>query len=135
MNKKIVKEILSYAIVIVLALLVKQFVFTLIIVNGDSMYPTLEDNDIMILDKFSYYFSDIERFDIIVIDYNDNYIIKGSIGAGRATKSPWIAILDKQITSSTRNGVYIVFVFCLFIVPPTLIFTFVYTYSIQCYPH
>lgn len=42
---------------------------------------------------------------------NDNYIIKGSIGAGRATKSPWIAILDKQITTSTRDGVYIVFVF------------------------
>lgn len=80
MNKKIVKEILSYAIVIVLALLVKQFVFTLIIVNGDSMYPTLEDNDIMILDKFSYYFSDIERFDIVVVKDKEGYLIKRVIG-------------------------------------------------------
>ena len=39
------------------------------------------------------------------------YKIKGSVGAGRATKTPWIAILDKDITVTTREGVYIVFLF------------------------
>ena len=38
-----------------------------------------------------------------------HYIIKGSVGVGRATKTPWIAIMDKDITHSTREGVYLVF--------------------------
>ena len=45
MNKKVIKEILSYVVVIVVALLIKEFVFTLIIVNGDSMNPTLKTNE------------------------------------------------------------------------------------------
>lgn len=39
------------------------------------------------------------------------YHVNGSVGKGRATKTPWIAILDKEITTSTREGVYIVFLF------------------------
>ena len=42
---------------------------------------------------------------------NKNYIVNGSVGKGLATRTPWIAILDKDITSSTRQGVYIVFLF------------------------
>ena len=38
------------------------------------------------------------------------YLVNGSVGKGRATKAPWIAILDREITTSTREGVYIVFV-------------------------
>ncbi len=39
------------------------------------------------------------------------FIVNGSIGKGLATKTPWVAILDKDITTSTREGVYIVFLF------------------------
>ena len=42
---------------------------------------------------------------------DNNYLVNGSVGKGRATKTPWIAILDKEITTSTREGVYIVFLF------------------------
>ena len=42
---------------------------------------------------------------------DNKYLVNGSVGKGRATKSPWIAILDKEITTSTREGVYIVFLF------------------------
>ena len=42
---------------------------------------------------------------------NNDYIVNGSVGKGLATRSPWIAILDKNITTSTREGVYIVFLF------------------------
>ena len=38
-------------------------------------------------------------------------MIKGSVGVGRATKTPWIAIMDKDITDSTRRGIYIAFLF------------------------
>lgn len=37
------------------------------------------------------------------------FIVNGSIGKGLATRTPWIAILDRDITTSTREGVYIVF--------------------------
>jgi hypothetical protein len=48
-----------------------------------------------------------------LVNYLDNeiFIVNGSVGKGRATKTPWIAILDKEITTSTREGVYIVFLF------------------------
>ena len=42
---------------------------------------------------------------------DSTYVIKGSVGAGRATKTPWIAIMDKTITTTTRDGVYVVFLF------------------------
>lgn len=53
------------------------------------------------------------RIPQLLNDYlsNSAYKIKGSVGAGRATKTPWIAILDKDITVTTREGVYIVFLF------------------------
>lgn len=40
-----------------------------------------------------------------------SYFIKGSVGAGLLTRTPWIAIMDKEITTSTQRGVYIVFLF------------------------
>jgi len=49
--------------------------------------------------------------ELIAIINNQQLIVKGSVGAGRATRTPWIAILDKDITTSTREGVYIVFLF------------------------
>lgn len=41
----------------------------------------------------------------------ENYKIKGSVGAGLLTKTPWIAVLDSEITHTTTEGVYIVFLF------------------------
>lgn len=79
MNQK-VKEILGYVIIIVVVLLIKQFIVTPIRVNGDSMKSTLLDKDIMILDKISYRFSQIQRFDIVVIKKDSEYLIKRVVG-------------------------------------------------------
>ena len=79
MNEK-VKDILGYIIVIIIVLLIKQFIVTPIRVNGASMNDTLYDKDIMILDKISYNFKDINRFDIVVIKKNGEYLIKRVIG-------------------------------------------------------
>lgn len=40
---------------------------------------------------------------------NTRYKAKGSVGAGRWTDVPWIAIFDKRITTSAQKGVYIVY--------------------------
>lgn len=42
---------------------------------------------------------------------DSTYKVKGSVGVGSATKTPWIAILNRNITDTTREGVYIVFLF------------------------
>jgi signal peptidase I len=80
--KKFLKENYIYLIIIVLVVLIKIFVVTPVRVNGSSMLPTLEDGDIMILNKLSYKFGDIKRFDIVVIrdDDDDEDIIKRVIG-------------------------------------------------------
>ena len=79
MNDK-VKELIGYVIVIIVVLLVKQFIITPIRVNQNSMNNTLFDKDIMILNKISYRFVDIKRFEIVVIKKNNEYLIKRVIG-------------------------------------------------------
>lgn len=44
------------------------------------MYPTLDDKDIMILNKIGYEVNGLERFDIVVVKYYDKYLIKRVIG-------------------------------------------------------
>ena len=48
------------------AAFIRFFLFTPIVVDGDSMLPTLEDGDRMIVNKFKYTIGEPERFDIIV---------------------------------------------------------------------
>ena len=79
MDEKI-KELLGYVIVIIIVLLVKQFIITPIRVNQSSMNNTLFDKDIMILDKISYRFKDINRFDIVVIKKDKEFLIKRVVG-------------------------------------------------------
>ncbi len=74
------KEILSYIIIIIVVLLIKHYIITPIKVNGNSMNNTLKDKDIMILDKISYRFQEIERFDIVVVKKGNDYLIKRVIG-------------------------------------------------------
>lgn len=50
-----------------------------------------------------------EKLNLYLGKLSSQYTIKGSVGVGRATKTPWIAIMDNDITKSTREGVYIVF--------------------------
>ncbi len=77
---KYVKEIIPYIVIIIVVLLIKKFVIAPIKVIGPSMKDTLLDGDIMLLDKISYRFSDIERYDIVVIKHEDELIIKRVIG-------------------------------------------------------
>lgn len=74
------KEILSYIIIIIIVLLIKHYIITPIKVNGNSMNNTLKDKDIMILDKISYRFQEIKRFDIVVVKKGNDYLIKRVIG-------------------------------------------------------
>ena len=88
MNKNI-KNVLSYVIVIVIALLIKNYIFTPVKVNGSSMEPTLKDGDIMILNEIGYRLNGVNRFDIVVVKKNgeSDRIIKRVIGLPGETVS------------------------------------------------
>ena len=79
-KKNYIKEFLPYFMIILVVVLIKTFVVSPIRVNGASMNPTLNDKDIMLLDEISYRFSDIERFDIVVVKEEDEYLVKRVIG-------------------------------------------------------
>ncbi|ATP39332.1 signal peptidase I [Solibacillus sp. R5-41] len=49
-----------------IAAFIRYFLFTPIVVDGDSMMPTLENGDRMIVNKFSYKIGEPERFNIVV---------------------------------------------------------------------
>ena len=59
-------------------------------------------------DVRKYITSDIPEVLRLFVDW-ENYKIKGSVGAGLLTKTPWIAVLDREIPHITIVGVYIVF--------------------------
>lgn len=42
---------------------------------------------------------------------SSKYLVTGSYGVGNPTETPWIAIFDKDITTSAQHGFYIVFLF------------------------
>ena len=68
-TKKIAREVIGYLIAIisavVLAILIRTFIFEPFIVPTPSMEPTLMVGDKVIINKLSYDFTDIERGDII----------------------------------------------------------------------
>lgn len=83
MKEKIInyaKELLPLLGVVIAVLLIKWVIVTPVQVKGNSMSPTLEGNDIMILNKISFKIHGIKRFDIVVIDNNGSLLIKRVIG-------------------------------------------------------
>lgn len=53
-------------IALILAMLLRFFLLTPIVVDGLSMMPTLHDSDKMLVNKLSYKIGEPERFDIVV---------------------------------------------------------------------
>ena len=48
---KAVKDLIPYVIILIIVILIRTFFVTPIMVSGPSMNPTLEDSDVMILNK------------------------------------------------------------------------------------
>ena len=77
---KVIKNVLSYGLIIVIALLIKLFIFSPIKINGTSMSPTLKDGEIMILNEIGYHLHGLNRFDIAVAKVDGERLIKRVIG-------------------------------------------------------
>jgi signal peptidase I len=74
---KIVKEIIPYIVIIIVVVLIRTFIATPVLVNGSSMYPTLKNNELLILKKYD---RSYDRYNIVVLDYKNEKLIKRVIG-------------------------------------------------------
>src|SRR5690554_7455551 len=83
----------SILLAIVIAVLIKTFIFNTTYVLGNSMYPTLHEKDRLFANKLPLYFSGPERGDVIVLEAPDapgKDYIKRVIGLGGDT----VAIIE-----------------------------------------
>lgn len=103
---KFVKELIPYIIIVVVVILIRSFIVTPVRVTGNSMEKTLQDGDIMILNKLASF----DREDIVVISKGyagDDVIIKRVIGMpGEKIKceDSIIYIDDKEYKDSHAYG-------------------------------
>ncbi|MGE1060798.1 signal peptidase I [Bacillus sp. GMa5/1] len=77
-SKKRIQEnwILPLIVMAILIILLRYFIFTPVVVEGNSMMSTLQDGDRMVANKIGYKLNGLERFDISVFKHKDgmNYI-------------------------------------------------------------
>lgn len=71
------RELLSYIILIIFVIIIRTFFVTPVRVDGPSMNPTLENGQILILNKTTKKYN---RMDIVVFKYKKDKLIKRVIG-------------------------------------------------------
>jgi len=81
---------------IIVSLLIINFVFESVSVDGNSMYPTLESNDRLIIEKVTYYFRKPKYNDIIVFK-NPQNISERFIKRVIAVENQNIRIADNKL--------------------------------------
>ena len=79
-TKELIKKIYPYIIVVIVVVLIRSFIVTPAVVDGQSMEDTLYNNNVVILNKLDYKLNDIKRFDVVVLKYNGEKLIKRVIG-------------------------------------------------------
>lgn len=77
MEQKWIKETMPYIVIIVVVVLIRSFIVTPIRVDGSSMYSTLSNDEILLLEKYD---KNYERFDIVVFKNGKEKLIKRIIG-------------------------------------------------------
>ena len=82
-TKSLIGLFLYFFLIFVCVYLFSHYVTGGSIVDGPSMNDTLQDGDRLVLNKFTYRVTDLDRFDIIVFKYaydTDTYYVKRIIG-------------------------------------------------------
>ena len=69
--KEIREWIISLAAALLIVMLLRSFLFTLIRVDGESMQPTLLNNERLFVSVYDVRFGEVERGDIVICHYPD----------------------------------------------------------------
>lgn len=76
----------SIAIAVIIAFIVKMFLFDFVVVQGSSMFPTLKNGERLIISKIQYEIGSPEYGDIVVLHHNARVeFVKRIIGKGGDT--------------------------------------------------
>ncbi|KEK22549.1 signal peptidase I [Bacillus gaemokensis] len=117
MKKSRKQEIISWVktigITLGIAFIVRGILFTPSLVQGESMMPTLENNERVLVNKIGYNIQGLDRFDIIVFHGKEGYdLVKRVIGLpgdtieykndvlyinGKAVDEPYLADFKQQV--------------------------------------
>lgn len=62
----------SAVIAIILAFIIKMFLFDFVLVQGSSMFPTLENGDRLIVNKIGYTIGEPNYEDVVILSYSDS---------------------------------------------------------------
>ena len=115
-TRDIISMVITLVAAFLIAMFLRSFVFVFATVDGPSMLPTLETGEKIFVTRYTYYFQEIERGDIVVCDfpsdsYPDHYV-KRVIGLGGEKVSVKNGVVyingealseDYTITSSTEQ--------------------------------
>lgn len=99
------KELIPYIVILVVVIVIRTYLITPIKVQGQSMYPTLNGKEFMILKKYD---KDFERFDIVVLKTDHDDIIKRIIalpGETIACENGNIYINGKKFDEKYGSGI------------------------------
>ncbi len=78
--KEFFRDISLYVISFAIILIIFVFIVSFQPIAGNSMTPTIEEGDVVLVSKLSYMFSDIERNDIVTLKINKKSYVKRVIG-------------------------------------------------------
>ncbi|MDX1701660.1 MAG: signal peptidase I [Melioribacteraceae bacterium] len=100
-----------------LAFIIRYYLFTPIVVDGESMMPTLESGDRMVVNKIGYRIGELHRFDIVIFHATEEKdFVKRIIGLpgdhvaykndqlyinGEVLDEPYLDTKKAQLTSGT----------------------------------
>jgi len=83
LGKKIYENLKSFAIALILALIIRTFIVQSFHIPSGSMIPTLLVGDFILVDKVTYHFREPERGDVVVFHFplnEDIYYVKRIVG-------------------------------------------------------
>lgn len=115
-TKKIgfLQELLTFAVVaLVIVVPIRLFIAQPFIVSGESMYPTFDTGQYLIVDQLSYRFNEPARGDVIIFKYPNNpstFFIKRIIGLPGETlelSGNTTTIIDETGKQTTLDESYV----------------------------
>lgn len=81
-QRELLEWVVTILVAVIIALVVRNYVFMPYRVDGDSMRETLHDGEMMFTTKFDYHLGEPSRFDVVICHYpgRDENFVKRLVG-------------------------------------------------------